>query len=189
MTDYSEYDSSPDMAVYAIEELQQRIESLERELAEAKEAHKTDLAYVSMSRDEEAQAHIEELDERCNGMTSAIESIHAETGCEREWTNLHDLFVCVHDAVRVLISHLDSSDKSLSRSEARCKRLEGALVEIMAHPTTLGCRSECRASRSMAEMARAALATDEPSPVQRLEAATEAMLDAAHVKLGRDEDE
>lgn len=36
MTDYSEHDSSPDMAADAIEELQARIRDLECELAEAK---------------------------------------------------------------------------------------------------------------------------------------------------------
>lgn len=87
VTDYSEYDSSPDMAVYAIEELQQRIESLERELADLQLERSKDIASGAEMRVQYSvtSANLTLSEARCKELEEALEEA---TGHKPIWDKL-----------------------------------------------------------------------------------------------------
>ena len=99
--------------------------ALAEALNDARRAHATELAHVSMSEREADAARIADLErrldesDRAHGRTieqrdtleSWSEDLHAALGCDHEASNLHDYFSCIRHNALTLQSHYESAER------------------------------------------------------------------------------
>jgi hypothetical protein len=120
--------------------LRNRIAVLERELADVRRAHATELAHVSMSEREADAARIADLERRLTDSDDAhgrtieqrdlleerADELHTALGCEHEASNLHDYFACIRHNALTLQSHYESAE----RDGEKLLVLNRALLEL-----------------------------------------------------------